>query len=387
MCPDVRLGIHYLVSNVISLLALTLVRYGLADSWIWAKASRRTSTRKAVHYDIHGIVTVSSEVRLPGARALPGRRAHRRTRTIRVRLGRVAPRTATAELADPPFATARARAASASGVEIHAAGRHRGHGLAAPRALAARPLHERRRADPALDLRRARYALVHARLPRRRRARLPGHRAHRHRQDHDQPEDPRQQPYSFLSDDLTLVTPEGRVLTYPKPLTISRHTLRAVKTPLLSRARAHGAPRPEPPALTLGPAVRLRARQDRTCPAATINTIVQLLVPPPKFHVERLVPDVDVAPEARLAGMVVIERGGARRGRRSTSARRSRPCSRTARTPTASRRTPRSRASCAAQRHGPADRERAIVAHALSGLPATLIGATRWTGGAGCPAW
>ena len=33
------LGIHYLVSNVISLLVLTLVRYGLADTWIWAKAS------------------------------------------------------------------------------------------------------------------------------------------------------------------------------------------------------------------------------------------------------------------------------------------------------------------------------------------------------------
>ena len=33
-------------------------------------------------------------------------------------------------------------------------------------------------------------------------------------------------------------------------------------------------------------------------------------MPPPKFHVERLVPDVDVAVEARLAGMVVIERGG-----------------------------------------------------------------------------
>ena len=45
-------------------------------------------------------------------------------------------------------------------------------------------------------------------------------------------------------------------------------------------------------------------------PAATINAIVQLLVPPPKYHVERLVPGVDVAVEGRLAGMVVIERGG-----------------------------------------------------------------------------
>ena len=32
-------------------------------------------------------------------------------------------------------------------------------------------------------------------------------------------------PYSFLSDDLTIVCPDGRVLAYPKPLTISRHTV------------------------------------------------------------------------------------------------------------------------------------------------------------------
>jgi dolichol-phosphate mannosyltransferase len=42
-------------------------------------------------------------------------------------------------------------------------------------------------------------------------------------------------PFSFLSDDLTLVAPDGRVVTYPKPLTISRHTVSAVRTLLLSR--------------------------------------------------------------------------------------------------------------------------------------------------------
>ena len=116
-------------------------------------------------------------------------------------------------------------------------------------------------------------------------------------------------PFSFLSDDLTLVTPDGRVLTYPKPLTISRHTLEAVKTPLLSRRERLG----------LVVQSRLHSRSGRRfalvlakthLPAATINAIVQLLVPPPKYHVERLVPGVEVAVEARLAGMVVIERGG-----------------------------------------------------------------------------
>ena len=116
-------------------------------------------------------------------------------------------------------------------------------------------------------------------------------------------------PYSFLSDDLTLVAPNGRVLPYPKPLTISRHTLRAVKTPLLTRRERAG----------LIVQSRLHSRSGRRfalilarthLPAATINALVQLLVPPPKYHVERLVPGVAVAPHAQLAGMVVIQRGG-----------------------------------------------------------------------------
>jgi dolichol-phosphate mannosyltransferase len=115
--------------------------------------------------------------------------------------------------------------------------------------------------------------------------------------------------YAFLSDDLTLVTPEGHVLTYPKPLTISRHTLKAVKTPLLSRRER----------LALVFQSRLHSRSGRRLalilarthlPAATINALIQMLIPPPKYHVERLVPDVEVAPEARLAGIAVIQRGG-----------------------------------------------------------------------------
>jgi hypothetical protein len=45
-------------------------------------------------------------------------------------------------------------------------------------------------------------------------------------------------------------------------------------------------------------------------PAATINAIVQWLVPPPKYDVSRLVPGAPSAPEGQLAGMIVIQRGG-----------------------------------------------------------------------------
>jgi dolichol-phosphate mannosyltransferase len=116
-------------------------------------------------------------------------------------------------------------------------------------------------------------------------------------------------PHAFLSDDLTIVCPDGRVLAYPKPLTISRHTVRAVRTPLLSpRERA-----------TLVVQSRLHSRSGRRfamviartgLPAATINAFIQWLVPPPKYDVARLVSNVPIAPEAQLAGMVIIQRGG-----------------------------------------------------------------------------
>src|SRR3954471_16633200 len=54
------LGIHYLVSNLLSLGVLTAIRYGVADVWIWARdpLGRETQTRN--DYDIHGLVTVRS---------------------------------------------------------------------------------------------------------------------------------------------------------------------------------------------------------------------------------------------------------------------------------------------------------------------------------------
>jgi dolichol-phosphate mannosyltransferase len=39
-----QLGIHYLISNLLSLFAITLLRYFAADSWIWSK--KRSSERK-----------------------------------------------------------------------------------------------------------------------------------------------------------------------------------------------------------------------------------------------------------------------------------------------------------------------------------------------------
>jgi dolichol-phosphate mannosyltransferase len=117
--------------------------------------------------------------------------------------------------------------------------------------------------------------------------------------------------YRFLSDDLTLLREDGTVLPYPKPLTISRHTLHAVNTPLLTRKER----------FTLFFQSRLHSKSGRwfglmltrfNLPMATTNAIVQWIVPPPKYPIQRLVPHADVAPEATLSAMVIIERGDAR---------------------------------------------------------------------------
>ncbi len=117
--------------------------------------------------------------------------------------------------------------------------------------------------------------------------------------------------YAFLSDDLTLLRDDGTVLPYPKPLTISRHTLHAVNGPLLTAKER----------FTLVFQSRLHSKSGRwfglfltrfNLPMATTNAIVQWLVPPPKYPVQRLVPHVQIAPAAKLAGMVVIERGDSR---------------------------------------------------------------------------
>ncbi len=44
-------------------------------------------------------------------------------------------------------------------------------------------------------------------------------------------------------------------------------------------------------------------------PAATINLIVQAIIPPPKYYVQKLIPKAKMATSAKLAGMFIIERG------------------------------------------------------------------------------
>ena len=294
------LGIHYVVSNILSLLGLTLVRFALADTWIWAKAAPRELDSRSRSYDIHGIVTVLSDARLPelerfrvgGLIGEPD---------IRVRIGPVATKGSGLRYHEGPGGLGFAVAIDL-GDRVEA--------TASPLLRRSPHVLYTNVVEPILRWTFAArgYALVHAACL------AAGEDAFLVTARTDTGKTTTslrildRHPYSFLSDDLTLISPHGWVLTYPKPLTISRHTLKAVKTPLLSRRERIG----------LIVQSRLHSRSGRRLalilarthlPAATINAIVQMIVPPPKYHVERLVPGVELVPEARLAGMVVIQHG------------------------------------------------------------------------------
>ena len=111
----------------------------------------------------------------------------------------------------------------------------------------------------------------------------------------------------FLSDDMTLVDADGTATCFPKPLTISAHTLRAVQAEDLTpkewrRLRFQS---------------RLHSKGGRSLalvlsrfnlPIMGINAITQMLVPPPKYMVDRLVP-CRLGSSTRVSELFIIERG------------------------------------------------------------------------------
>jgi hypothetical protein len=117
----------------------------------------------------------------------------------------------------------------------------------------------------------------------------------------------REQGGKFLSDDMTIIDESGYAVCFPKPLTISSHTLRAVQADDLtpgewrrlqfqSRLHSKGG---RSFALTLA---RLNV------PIMGINALTQILVPPPKYTVDRLVP-ARLGMTTRVQELFIISRG------------------------------------------------------------------------------
>jgi dolichol-phosphate mannosyltransferase len=114
---------------------------------------------------------------------------------------------------------------------------------------------------------------------------------------------------AFLSDDMTVVTPGGLALSYPKPLTISSHTLAAVDLRALSPA--------EQVKLSFQSRVHSKAGRsvgsrlgEMNLPIMALNAVTQAIVPPPKYMIQRLVP-CRSARSTSVHDLFVIERGPA----------------------------------------------------------------------------
>ena len=115
----------------------------------------------------------------------------------------------------------------------------------------------------------------------------------------------------FLSDDMTILEADGTARCFPKPLTISQHTLRALGITDLTPAEWR----------RLRVQSRLHSKEGRAfgtflaehnLPIMGTNAITQIVIPPPKFDVRRLVP-CEVVQEVRVSDLFVIERAPAGR--------------------------------------------------------------------------
>jgi dolichol-phosphate mannosyltransferase len=298
--------LYYLLANLLSICALTIARFALADRWIWGTG--RETTRAL--YDIHGIATIDSEVALPELARF--RVATLATQaSIRVDVGSLAKisrlghsvleggeEVITYREGVPGGFAVRVEMGKTISISVSPLVRRSPHVLYTN---CVEPVLRWHFAEQGI-------ALVHAACV------AVDDRAFLITARTDTGKTttilrlldsfPRAQ---FISDDLTFIASDGTVASYPKPLTISQHTLHAVRRPNLTRRQRLG----------LVVQARLHSREGRSIgmllaskglPAATMNAVVQALIPPPKYDITKLVPTATLCTEARLAGLFVIER-------------------------------------------------------------------------------
>ena len=295
-------GVHYLPANLMSLFVIAVIRYLLSSRWIWSPL-REIDAVHEYSYSIHGIIAIESEVRLPeleyfmvpelsrppDLRLRMERRKHPRSSDQSIRyddgLGKYG-----FELSIVP--------GDCTEIQVSTLVKY------SPHVLYTNVF------EPLLrwTFVRKGYALVHAACV------APDGQGILITAKTDTGKTTtilrllENSNYAFLSDDMSILGRDGQLLNYPKPLTISAHTLRALRSSrLLLRER-----------LILQVQSRLHSRSGREfafwltrtgLPAATINAIVQILVPPPKYHINRLIPDVKIMERTILSQIVEIEKG------------------------------------------------------------------------------
>ena len=115
--------------------------------------------------------------------------------------------------------------------------------------------------------------------------------------------------FEFLSDDMTIISPDGRAHCFPKPMTLSSHTMSSIK----------GGNQQPSHRVALGIKSRIHSKSGRTVgrflgrmniPILSLNSVVQILVPPPKYHIGRLL-SCTIAREGPIGHVFLMQRGEA----------------------------------------------------------------------------
>jgi dolichol-phosphate mannosyltransferase len=295
----IRAGLHYLAANLAAILATTLVRYALSDDWIWTRKSipQRPSY---VTYNIHDLLVVETSTPLPELEYF--------------RTGEPSQRVDVQVSVDPYGTPRRAPRDLAYDEGLGRLGFGVTLSLGDNSHLVVSPLLEKAPhvlyshvVEPLLRwafVRRG-YALVHGTCV-----------AYDGRAVLVVPQGksdfksilraPANGEVTFLGDEAVLLGRDGRVLAYPKPLLINPQLLAAMagidpsygeRIVLSAQSRIY---------TWLARRIALQLHR-LWLPAATLNSVVQMVFPPPKYMLHELLPGVPYCQEAQLAAVVLLE--------------------------------------------------------------------------------
>lgn len=328
-----QLGMHYIIANLASLFAMPVLRRLLGDMWIWNKrkqqrtipmqpmkvereAAMNTTETFDYFYNIHNIIKVASMYelpdleyfRIPALAAEPDivLRLERRHKKDRRRADRTSgtPRRSTDNI---HYGESFGR----YGFEVSISNKARVNIAVSPILRFSRHVLYTNVVEPILrwSFVRKGYALIHAAC-----VSFDGQAVLVTAQNDTGKTSTilrtvDKYACSFLSSDMTILSRDGRVMSYPKPLALSHHTLGAVKAnssltwweriALQLQSRLYSRS---------GRKVGLNLSKNKL-PAATMNAIIQMIVPPPRYMVHRLIPKATYANFATLSRAVIIERG------------------------------------------------------------------------------
>jgi dolichol-phosphate mannosyltransferase len=307
-------GLHYLWSNAVTLGIVFLVRFAVADGWIWSSEpapgeKERSNFRSRTHaYSVAGLLRIESDVPLrelayfrtdePGNPDLVVRVG--RVGALPIRRTRFVNSGASLQyLEQLGAASANFRITMGSPIEVRVAPLLAG----SPHVLYTNVIEALLR----FLLVSKNHVLLHSAC-----MMVNGHAVLLSAQTDTGKTSTviqlvRDRNYHFLSDDMTIIAPDGVAIHYPKPMTMSYHTM--------SVMAGHRLPFKQRAALAVQS--RLHSKSGRTVgrrlgtlnlPIMSVNSVVQWLVPPPKYHIASLL-NCDLAERAPIGHVFIMERG------------------------------------------------------------------------------